>query len=384
MLFDLLPVVPFLLMGAAVGGIGWNLRQKAAQAVPPPRPAPVERESLDGLLRVEPLAVEVGLGLVKLVDAAQGGTLLKRIAAVRRQLAGELGFVMPPVRLTDNLTLKSREYIVLLRAAEIARYELRPNCELAINPGGAKPKLGGVETREPAFGIPAVWIEAADLERARTLGYTVVDPPNILATHLTELVRSHAHELFSRQEAKKLLDRVTEEHPRLVEDLVPKLVPLSLVQRVLQGLLRERVTIRDAPGILEALGEAASLTKNPILLIEYVRQSIGRAIVKPYMNAAGELAAFFVDPAIEDGLRAAIEHTDVSTRLSLAPVAIRDIVEKFRQGLGALPGPAVVITSAETRFALRQICESTLPQVVMLSHAEIPAGVRVTSLGLIR
>ncbi|HYM10978.1 MAG TPA: flagellar biosynthesis protein FlhA [Bryobacterales bacterium] len=381
-----LPGVPFLLLGLSAGGVGWNMRRKIAlEATAPSKPAPAaERENLEGLLRVDPVAIEVGLGLVKLVDTAQGGTLLKRIAAVRRQLATELGFLMPPVRVTDNLTLKAREYVVLLKGAEIARFEMRPNCDLAINPGTAKAKLEGVECREPAFGIPAVWIEASQAERARTLGYTVVDPPNILATHLTELIRAYAYELFNRQEAKKLVDRVAAENPRLVEDLVPKAAPLSLVQRVMQALLRERVSIRDGVSILEAVGEAAGLTKNPILLVEYVRQSIARTVVKPYLNDAGELAAFFVDPGIEDTVRASIEHTEVSTRLNLAPAAIREILEKFKKCLGGLQGPGAVISSAEVRFALRQIAESALPQVVFLSHAEIPATVRVISLGMIQ
>ncbi len=381
-----LPTLPFLLLGVTVGGIGWNMRKKAALPAPAaakPQSA-TEQQGLEALLRVEPLSIEVGLGLVKLVDASQGGTLLKRIAAVRRQLATELGFLMPPVRVTDNLTLRSREYTVQLKGAEIARYEVRPNSHLAINPGTAKGQLAGVDTREPAFGIPAVWIEEAEVERARGMGYTVVDPPNILATHLTELIRSFAYELLSRQDAKKLLDRVSEEQPRLVEDLVPKLIPLSVVHRVLQGLLREKVSIRDAVSILEALSEAAGMTKNPILLVEYVRQSLSRMVAKPYLNEQGEIAAFFVDPALEDGVRSAIEHTEMSTRLNLAPVALRGLLEKFKKCLGALQSPGVVITSAEVRFALRQICESTLPHAVFLSHAEIPANVRVVSLGLIQ
>ncbi len=381
-----LPALPFLLLGAGIGGMGWNLRQKmAVQAGAPPKLAPPsEQQNLDRLLRVEPLAIEVGLGLVRLVDAAQGGTLLKRIAAVRRQLAAEIGFVMPPVHLTDNLGLKSGEYVVLIKGAEIARFEIRANSELAINPGAVKQKVAGMECREPAFGLPALWIDSAEAERARSLGYTVVDPPNILATHLTELMRTYSYELFSRQEAKKLLDRVAEEQPRLVEELVPKLIPLSLVQRVLQSLLRERVSIRDAAGILEALAEAATQAKNPILLVEYVRQAICRAVVKPYLNDRGELAAFFVDPAAEDALRAAIEHTETSTRLNLSPAAIREILEKFKKCLAPAQGPAVVITAAEARFALRQICETTLPQLAVLSHAEIPPTARVVSLGLIQ
>ena len=242
-----LPTLPFLLLAGGVGGLGWNLRQQGLLPEKPKGPSPLatERESVENLLRVEPLAIEVGLGLVKLVDAAQGGTLLKRIAGVRRQLASELGFVLPPVRVTDNLSLKPREYVVLLKGAEIARFELQSNQHLAINPGQAQGKLSGANCHEPAFGLPAIWIPADQVDKARMMGYTVVDQANVVATHLTELIRAHAHEVFSRQEAGRFLERVREENPSLVEDLTPKLMSQSLVQRVLQNLLRERVSIRD-------------------------------------------------------------------------------------------------------------------------------------------
>ncbi len=380
-----LPTVPFLLLGAGVGGLGWNLRQKATLPAALPAPAPLaERENVETLLRVEPLAIQVGLGLVKLVDAQQGGTLLKRIAGVRRQLATDLGFVLPPVRVTDNLDLKSREYVVLLKGAEAARFELQANAELAINPGHAQGKLEGVACREPAFGLPATWIASGDVDKARLMGYTVVDAANVVATHLTELIRTYAHELLTRQDTNTYLDRIRDDQPRLIEDLAPKLLPLSLVQRVLQNLLRERVSIRDGVSILEALAEAGVTTKNATLLTEFVRQAITRTLVKPYLNDSGELPAFFMDPALEQTIQSGVEHTEISTRLVLAPKTIGEILDKVKQTVGELQGPTILICSSAIRFSLRQIVESELPLLALLSHGEMPPQVKIVSLGVVR
>ena len=381
-----LPALPFLLLGLGVGGLGWNVRHRSAlpEAQPETPALPGEAENIDRLLRVEPIAIEVGLGLVRLVDAAQGGTLLKRIAGVRRQLATELGFVLPPVRVTDNLSLKAREYVMLLKGAEIARFELQPNSELAINPGQAQGKLDGTPTHEPAFGLPAIWIAPDQVDKARVMGYTVVDPANVVATHLTELIRRYANELLTRQDTSRLLDRVKDEQSQLVEDLVPKLLPLSVVQRVLQNLLRERVSTRDAVSILEALAEGASATKNPTLLTEFVRQMLTRTVVKPYLNEKGELEAYFLDPRIEQTVQGAIEHSEISSRIALAPNAITEIIEKTTKTVGTPQGPTVLLCSAAVRFAVRQIVESPLPQLAVLSHAEIPSTTKVTSLGTVQ
>jgi flagellar biosynthesis protein FlhA len=310
-LFPGLPMLPFLLFGTGLGALALRMRKNAAAAEKTTAAAApaAARENLDALLRVEPLAVEVGLGLVRLVEGGAQSPLLKKIAAIRRQLAGELGYLLPPVRVTDNLSLRAREYVLLLKGSEVARHELPQGCELAINAGKVATPIEGLATREPAFGIPAVWIRPEQAEAARRAGYTVVDAPSVLGTHLAEIIRRYAHEIFTRQDAKRLLDRVTEEHPKVVEDLVPKLVPLAYVERVLQNLLRERVSIRDAVSILEALGEAANMTKNQILLTEFVRQAIRRMVVKPYMNANGDLAAYLVDPALEQIVESAIEHS---------------------------------------------------------------------------
>jgi flagellar biosynthesis protein FlhA len=380
-----MPKLPFLLLGGGAGAAGWRMRKKEVLAVaeaPDAKPAPA-KDNLEALLRVEPLAIEVGLGLVGLVEGAQDSALLRRIGAIRKQLVADLGYLLPPVRVADNLSLRSREYSVLLKGAEIGRYELPQGCELAIPMGSGKPPVEGQPTREPAFGMSALWIPSERAERARNAGCTVVDGVSVLGTHLAELIRRHAHELFSRQDTKRLLDRVAVENPKVVEDLVPKLMPLAMVQRVLQNLMRERVSIRDAVSILEALGEAAAATRNPILLTEYVRQAIRRAVVKPYLGRAGELTAWFVDPSIEQTVETAVQHGEQNSHLTLAPQTVRDILNRISARVPSPEAPVVVVTSSGARYFLRQITESALPNLFFVAHNEVPPGLRVQSLGTI-
>jgi flagellar biosynthesis protein FlhA len=382
--FPGLPKIPFLVLGGGVGAIAWRVRQKTAIGDKTKAPASVPaRESLEGLLKVEPLAVEVGLGLVQMVEGGQNSPLLKRIASIRRQLATELGYILPPVRVTDNLTLKAREYVFSIKGVEIARFELVHGCELAIHSDEKSEAIEGLPTREPAFGISAVWIAPENVEKARKAGYTIVDTISVLGTHLGEVVRRHAHELFSRQDAKNVLDRVAEENPRLVEDLVPKLLTLAVVQKVFQNLLRERVSIRDASSILEALGEAAPITKSTVLLTEYVRQAIRRQVVKPLLDMAGDLTAHFLDPAVEQVIESAVEHTENSSHLNLPPQRIRDIQDRIKKCCGPAETPGVLLTSSGARFFVRQITESIIPNLTVLSHNEIPPGNRVVSLGAV-
>jgi flagellar biosynthesis protein FlhA len=379
-----LPKLPFLVLGVTVGALAWRMKRKVATAEKSvERAAAPPRENLEALLKVEPMSVEVGLGLVKLVEGGPSSPLLRRIAAIRRQLAGELGYLLPPVRVTDNLTLRSREYVVLLKGVEVARFEIPAGCELAIQPGKVLAPVEGVATRDPAFGIPAVWIRPEQADAARNAGYTVVDAVSILGTHLAEIIRRHAHELFSRQDAKKLLDLVAADHPRVVEDLVPKLLPLATVQRVWQNLLRERVSIRDSVSILEALGEAANMTKNPVLLTEYVRQAIRRAVVKPFLNAAGELHAYFVAPSLEQVVESGAEHGELSSHLSLAPQVIRDLLDRIQRTVGTPDTPVPALAGSAARYFLRQTAEACLPNLFFLSHNEVPPGTRVVSLGVI-
>jgi flagellar biosynthesis protein FlhA len=384
--FPGLPKIPFLLLGAGLGTAAWRMRrsgQVRQQAEAAARPS-AARENLESLLRVELLAVEVGLGLVQLVEGEQNSPLLRRIAGIRRQLAADLGYLLPPVRVTDNLSLRAREYVVLLKGAEVARYELPQGCELAIPVGKAAPPPGGQPTREPAFGMAGWWIPAAQAETVREAGFTVVDPVSVLGTHLAEIARRYAHELFSRQDAKKLLDRVALDQPKVVEDLVPKLLPLATVQRVLQNLLRERVSIRDGASVLEALGEAGATTRNPVLLTEYVRQSMRRTVVKPYLNPGGELPAFLLDPALEQAVESAIEHGEQNSHLTLSPQAMRDLLNRIEKKTGSAEAPVVAVTVSGARHFLRQMVEPAMRNLYFLSHSEIPPEVRILSLGVIQ
>ncbi len=383
--FPGLPGVPFLLLGGGLGTVAWRMKKKAAPqtdlAAAQPKAA---RENLEELLRVEPLSVEVGVGLISFLQGAANSPLLRRVGAIRKQLATELGFIIPSVRVADNLALRAREYTISLKGVEMARFELPPGSELAIALTATGKPPEGKPTRDPAFGVNAWWVPSSLAEKTRSLGYSVIDPLSVLSTHLSELIKRSTHELFSRQEAKRLLDRVTADNPKVVEDLVPKLLSLATVQRVVQNLLRERVSIRDAVSILEALGEAAPTTRNPVLLTDYVRQSIRRVVVKPYLNASGELAAWFVDQPLERLVEGGVEHGESNSSLALAPNVLRDLLERIQRAVGPADSPVVAITSSSCRYFLRQAAESSMPNVFFLGHNEIPAGVKVISLGVIQ
>ncbi len=382
-----LPKIPFLALSGGLAYMARNLIRKAtdAEAQKPAAASTPQaaKDTPESMLKVEPLSVEVGLGLVKLVEGGANSPLLRRIAGIRKQLAADLGFVLPAVRVTDNLGLRAREYSVLLKGVEIARYELPAGCELALAPGGQRAaSIDGMPAKEPAFGLDALWIPATSADAAREAGYTVVDPVSVLATHFAELVRRHAHELFGRQDAKKLLDRVAEENPRVVEDLVPKLLSLATVQKVMQNLLRERVTIRDAVSILEAMGEAAQISHNPILLTEYVRQAIRRAVVRPYLSGQ-DLRAWFLEPSVEQAFEAAVEHGEHSSHLNLPPQRIRDLVDRLTSIAGPADASTVLITGMQARPFIRLIAEPSLPGLVVLSPNELPPGVRLISNGTV-
>jgi flagellar biosynthesis protein FlhA len=356
-------------------------RNAATVATSPEIPQKAVKENIDLLLQVDPVAVEVGMGLVRLVEGGQNSPLLQRIAGIRKNLASQFGYVLPPVKVNDNIALRSREYTVLLKGVEIARYELPAGQELAIPTGRNNQPLEGKPTKDPAFGLPAVWIPVERAEQARLAGYTVVDEISVMGTHLSETIRKYAHELFTRQDAKAFCDRVGLNNPKLIEDLVPKMLSLSLIQRVLQNLLRERVPIRDAVTILEALGEGSQMTKNPILLTEFVRQAIRRTLVKAHVNPQGELAAYMLDSGTEQMIEGVIEHGEHNSVLGLAPQAMRDVVNKISGKFDAA-NPSVVLTNSAVRYFVRQILEPVAPQVTVLSHNEVPPETKVKPLGL--
>lgn len=271
----------------------------------------------------------------------------------------------------------------MLKGSEIGRYELLPGSELAVPTANAKKDFAGQATREPAFGLPALWIPADRVDAARSAGYTIVDAVNVIGTHFSELVKQHTSEMFSRQDAKNYCDRVAQDHAKLIEDLVPKLLSLSAVQKVLQNLLRERVSIRDGVSILEALSEAALTTKNTVLITEFTRQAIRRTVSKPYLNQKGELPAFFLEPALEQSIESAVQHTDQNSIIVLSPQVVREIVTRIERKLGKRETPTAFLTAAGGRFFLRQMLEPSLPNIFPLSHNEVPAGVKILSLGVI-
>ena len=384
--FPGLPKVPFLIMGVGLGAASWRMRRNLVSSESEATVAPVRamKETVEDLLKVESLSIEVGLGLVRLVEGGADSPLLRRVGAIRRQLAADLGYVLPAVRLKDNLSLKAHEYNICMKGVEISRFEVPPGCELAIAVGKPSAVIDGLATREPAFGIPALWVRNDLCENARKSGYTVVDPVTVIGTHISEFVRRYAHELFSRQDAKKILDRVTLDNPKLVEDLVPKLLTLPVLQRVFQNLLRERVSIRDATSILEALGEAAASTHNPILLTEFVRQSIRRAVIKPYVNRTGELPAYFLDAAPERAIESVVEHGEQTSHLNASPESIRDFISRVERSIPRPEAPTVMITGSGSRYFVRQLVENSMPNLFVLSHNEIPPELRVLSLGIVQ
>ena len=344
-------------------------------------------ESIEDLLKLDELSLEVGYALVNLVDVAQGGQLLARVKALRSSLAVQLGFIVPPIHITDNVRLKPREYVISLRGVEIARWEMLEDKVLAISSELTPPTLAGTPTREPAFGVAALWIARALESQALTSGYAVVDQTSVLSTHLAELIRQHAYELLTRQETKRLLDRLAESHPKLVEELVPKILTLGEVQKVLQQLLREQVSVRDLPTILEGLLDASAINKNPVLLVEAARQVLGRALVRPLLSDDGGLRVLTLDHSLEEELsRAFSPQSPPATGTGLQPSFVRRILDGLRQLAGdqvAQTAP-ILLCSTPARFHLRRLLEPFLPKVVVLSPLEIPSMISVQSLGVVR
>ncbi len=344
-------------------------------------------DPLDAALKLDELMLEVGVGLVPLVDASKGGQLLTKVRALRKHLATQLGFLVPSIHITDNLSIKDLEYVVYLRGVEITRWEMRRDCLLAISSQPTPPALPGVDTRDPAFGAPAKWITKDQQAQALAAGYAVVDQTAALATHLGEIIRQNAHELLTRQETKRLIDRLSESHPKLVEELVPKLMTLGEVQKALQQLLREQVSIRDLGTILETLVETAGVSKNPVMLNEAVRHALGRALVRPLLDDRGELKVVTLDRGIEEECNRAMNAQSVSAAsMALQPSTARRVLEGLRTLFGeqVLSAPPVLLCSSPGRFYLRRLLEPFLPKIVVLAPTEIPPLVPVQSVGSLR
>jgi flagellar biosynthesis protein FlhA len=387
-----LPKVPFFAVAIGVGVLArYRSKQDVVTAqqkisAPVDDPKKPAADSLDALLKLDDLSLEVGYGLVALVDEKQGGQLLQRVRALRRHLAVQLGFMVPPVHITDNIKLRAREYVISLRGVEVTRWEMQPDCVLAISSESEPPALPGVETKEPAFGVIAKWIAPAQQEQALALGYVVVDQTSAMATHLSEIIKQYAHELLTRQETKRLLDSMADSQPKLVEELVPKLLSLGEVQKVLQQLLREQVSVRDLTLILEALVDTAPLTKNPVFLVEAVRQALGRSLVRPFLGEDGKLRVVALDAGMEEEVVKMFGAQTAVPVPGLQPSLLRRPVDGLKALLGddyAAATP-VLLCSSPARFHLRRLLEPILPKVVVLSPGEVPARTAIQSIGMVR
>jgi flagellar biosynthesis protein FlhA len=385
-----LPFLPFVALAGALGGLAYAGREHkeaiVAQAALEARTEAPKEERSDVPLPLDLLELEVGYELVPLVDASQRGELIERIKSLRKQLAEEMGFVVPPVHIRDNLQLKPGEYAILLKGVEIQRAEIRIGQYLAINPGGADPGFRGVPTKEPAFGLDALWVMASDREQAQLAGYTVVDAATVVVTHLTELIRRHAHELLGRQEVQGLLDALAKSNPKVVEELVPQQLTLGQVQKVLQNLLREHVGIRDFLSIVETLADHAPASKDAHVLTEHVRAALSRSIVNRFLSPDRTLPLVTLAPRLERTIAEAVHRSDDGTYLALEPATAQRLLGKLANWAEqfALQGhQPLVLCSTSVRGHLRRLTERFLPSLSVVAPGEIPANVRIHSLGVV-
>jgi flagellar biosynthesis protein FlhA len=377
-----LPKIPVLIVAVVLGSAAYANRAVQAEALEPAAPPPAP-DPLESVVGVDPLSVEVGYALIPLVDERQGGSLLTRVRAIRRQIAAEMGMVVPPVHIADNLQLGPRSYAIMLKGVEVARGELYADRLLAINPSTATGAIEGSPTKEPAFGLPAWWIAPEQRDRAAGAGYTVVDATTALSTHLSEVIRNNLPELLSRQQVKDLVDRVGQSSPRLVEDLVPKVVSLGDIQRVLRQLLRERVSIRDLTTILEGIADAATVSKDPDVMTEAVRAVLGRAICRAYQNERGELPVISLAPAVEERLAGAIIRTDQGAVLAIDPADAQSLATRIARVVETAVAQPVLLCTPVLRPHLWRLFSRVLPHIGVLSHNEVPPQVRVTTLALL-
>ncbi len=347
-------------------------------------------QEMTALLRTEELTLEIGFQLIPLVDEKQGGQLLSRVRTLRRQLTQELGFLIPPVHISDNLRLRPREYLFSLRGMEIGRWQTEGTQLLAVTTDAARSPLPGRETREPAFGVPALWIAPGLEDQAIAAGYTVVDPVTVVTTHLGEMMRQHAHELLSRAETKRLLDSLNDSHPKLMEELVPKLMTLGEVQRVLEQLLRERVSIRDLGTILEAILEVAAQNKSTVALVEAARHALGRRLIQPLLDPDGQLAVVLMDTPLEEEVLSAVAQESGQRQLmapgrSGVPV-IRRLGDSLRQLIGSTPATAlpVLLCPSPARYFVKRWIEPWTPRMAVVVASDIPPEIRLRAVGTIR
>ena len=343
-------------------------------------------ENVTSLLQVDPIELEFGYGIIPLADASQGGDLLDRVVMIRRQIAIELGTVVPIIRLRDNIQLNPNQYIIKIKGIQVSEGEILFDHYMAMNPGYVEEEITGIPTFEPSFHLPAIWITEGQRERAESLGYTVVDPPSIIATHLTEVVRTHIAELLTRQDTQNLINNLKENNPTLVEELVPKLMSVGEIQKVLQNLLEEGISIRDLLTIFESLADHAASTHAPDILTEYARQSLKRAISNKYFSGNDTTNVVTLDPTVEQEIMGAVKQTEQGAYLTLAPDRIQKIVDSVKQevekleNMGKMP---IIITSPIVRIYFKKLINDYVKDLTVVSYNEIESNVELQSVGMV-
>ncbi|MBK7258334.1 MAG: flagellar biosynthesis protein FlhA [Ignavibacteriae bacterium] len=384
-----LPTIPFLILAMISGGVGYvKLREVQAPAAPetaaPAATAPRE-ERVEDYLQVDPVELEIGYGLISLVDEARDGDLFARITNLRRQLAIDLGIIIPPVRVRDNLQLDPNDYVIKIRGNVTATGSLLMDRYMAMNPGTADGSLEGFSVQEPAFGLPAVWIAGTERDRAELYGYTVVEPSAVLSTHLQEVLRRNADRILGRQDVKKLVENLKKDYPAVIEELTTDLLPTGSVQKVLQSLLREGIPVRDLVTILEALVDYARVTKNVDVLTEYVRHALSETIARLYSDARGMVHAIAMDPRLEQTITAALQNQrDTSPSLGLSPRQIQSIHVSLTENIEAVRAAGyspVILCAATVRPYFYRLIHTTFPGVAVLSFTELPPDTEVEFLG---
>ncbi len=389
-----LPKIPFFVLSGLMSVVGMNSRrlitERAAEvqeAAEMEEAQQAAEEKIEDYLQVDPMEIEIGYGLIPLVDAEEGGDLLVKISTLRKQCAVEFGIIVPPIRIRDNLQLNLNQYVVKIRGNEVASNELIVGSYMALNPGTATREIDGIVTTEPAFGLPALWINEDKKEEAELAGYTVVEPTAVITTHLKEIIRQHAHMILTRQDVQNLIDNIKAEHKTVVDELIPNQMTVGSVQRVLENLLKEGVPIRDLPTILETLSDYVTVTKDIDVLTEYVRKALAPTIFQPYKTPDRKLQAITLDARLEETLAESYTQAKAQgTEMALSPDVVRQVYAQLAEKVDELVQQGetpIVACSPMVRPYFRKLIETVLPNVVVLSYAEIPPDVEIQSIAMI-
>jgi flagellar biosynthesis protein FlhA len=394
-----MPTIPFLLLAGAIAGVAFYTKKsktvKAIEAQTQEKQAAAEKDEkestgssdkIESYLNVDQMELEIGYGLISLVDVNQGGDLLERITMLRRQCATEIGIIVPPIRIRDNIQLKANQYTVKIKGIEVGQGELMTGCFLAMDPGGTSQRIQGIPTVEPAFGLPAIWITQSQKEAADIAGYTVVELPAVIATHLTEIIRAHAGEILTRQDVKALIENVKASNATVVEELVPGIMGVGEIQRVLINLLNEKVSIRDLGTVLEAMANAGKVSKHESYVTEQCRQSLSRQICKGYRDPNGVIHVISLEPKLEQMLEASVQNTERGPRLVIRPELVGRVVGRLSALVEKMVAgnlQPVLLCSPGIRYQLRKILEGSFPNLAVLSYSEIANGTNVKATGTV-